>query len=263
MSARVAVLTFPGSNSEEETLRAAQAAGMTAELVHWTADLQTVRAFDAYILPGGFAYEDRVRAGAIAAHDRLMEAVREGVAAGKLVLGICNGAQILLEAGLAPGFAAPKHPGPQASFTYNARRAFLCRHVYVKLAVAPARCAITAALPADAVIPMWASHGEGRLAAHPDVLEQLTAQQHVVFRYADERGNAVPAPNGAALDAAAITNEAGNVLAIMPHAERNGWLFQQMWGPERRAARGKSDQILAPAGGSLFFTSFAAALKRG
>lgn len=263
MSARVAVLTFPGSNSEEETLRAALAAGMNAERVHWTADLQTVRAYDAYILPGGFAYEDRVRAGAIAAHDRLMEAVREGAAAGKLVLGICNGAQILLEAGLAPGFDGAANARPQASFTHNAKRSFICRHMHVKLAVDPARCAITAALTANTLIPMWVAHGEGRLAAHPDVLERLKANQHVVFTYADSHGNAVSAPSGSALDAAAITNERGNVLAIMPHAERNAWLFQQMWGSERRLARGKRDQIIAPAGASVFFTSFATALKQG
>ena len=104
MGARVGILVFPGTNSENETLRACEAVGLDAKLVHWTTPSQQVRAFDAYVLSGGFAYEDRVRAGAIAAHDRLMEGVREGAAAGKLVLGICNGAQILLEAGLAPDF---------------------------------------------------------------------------------------------------------------------------------------------------------------
>ncbi|HMD02600.1 MAG TPA: phosphoribosylformylglycinamidine synthase subunit PurQ, partial [Candidatus Baltobacteraceae bacterium] len=102
MSKEVGVLVFPGTNSEDETVRAAQAVGLEARLVHWNADLERARNFAAYVLPGGFAYEDRVRAGAIAAHDRLMTVVREGAAAGKPVLGICNGAQILVEAGLAP-----------------------------------------------------------------------------------------------------------------------------------------------------------------
>ncbi len=263
MTPRVAVLTFPGSNSEVETVRACQAAGMTTDLVHWTADLDHVRSYAAYVLPGGFAYEDRVRAGAIAAHDRLMQAVREGADVGKLVLGICNGAQILLEAGLAPGFGGTYEARPTASFTHNAQRAFLCRAVHVQLAVEPRRCALTAALPRSIVLPMWASHGEGRLAAHPDVLAQLEAKNHVVFRYSDERGNPIEAPNGSALAAAAITNEAGNVLAIMPHPERSNVLFQQVWSPQRRAAWGNREQILSPAGGHAFFTAFAAALKQG
>jgi phosphoribosylformylglycinamidine synthase I len=265
MSARVGVLTFPGSNSEVETVRALRAAGIKTELVHWSADITAVRAFDAYVLPGGFAYEDRVRAGAIAAHDRLMEAVREGADSGKLVLGICNGAQILLEAGLAPGIdlAPGTRARAQASFTHNENGAFICRHTHVVFGPGTVNCAITAALPQDAIIPMWASHGEGRLAAHPDVLEKITSKNLVAFVYADASGTPITAPNGSALNAAAITNEKGNVLAIMPHAERNAWLFQQPWSAERRAMRGKREAIMEPAGASVFFEAFAAALKQG
>jgi phosphoribosylformylglycinamidine synthase len=263
MSARVAVLTFPGSNSEEETVRACRDAGITTDLVHWTADLQTVRAYDAYVLPGGFAYEDRVRAGAVAAHDRLMEAVREGAERGKLVLGICNGAQILLEAGLAPGLAAAKDgvAQPQAGFTKNAQRAFLCRFVHVKLSVAPTRSAFTAALAPGATIPMWASHGEGRLAATPAQLAAIEQGEHVIFRYADAQGSLTTAPNGSALDAAALTNTKGNVLAIMPHAERSAWGYQRHVGPGRAALRGNTQAMLAPADGSVLFDAFATALR--
>src|ERR1700680_437685 len=163
VSARVAVLVFPGTNSDEETVRACRAVGLETDAVHWTVDLDEVRRFDAYVLPGGFAYEDRVRAGAIAAHDRMMTAVREGAAGGKLVLGICNGAQILLEAGLAPDFDGDARP--RAGFTRNVPGGrFRSTHVHMKLAIAPPRCAITAALQPDAVVPAWASHGEGRLA---------------------------------------------------------------------------------------------------
>lgn len=102
MKARIAVPVFPGTNSEEETLRLLRDCGGTAELVHWT-DAAKLGAFDAFVLSGGFAYEDRIRAGAIAAHDRMMDAVIESARRGRLVLGICNGAQILLEAGLLPG----------------------------------------------------------------------------------------------------------------------------------------------------------------
>ena len=102
-----------------------------------------LRAFDAYVLPGGFAYEDRIRAGAIAAHDEMMDHVIAGAGEGKLVLGICNGAQILLEAGLVPGTGAIRRP--TAAFTRNGPVAhFICRHVHVKLTVDPARSPITA-----------------------------------------------------------------------------------------------------------------------
>lgn len=254
MSARVGVLTFPGSNSEIETLRALRAVGVTAELIHWTADLAVVRAYDAYLLPGGFSYEDRVRAGAIAARDRLMEAVREGAAAGKLVLGICNGAQILFEAGLVA----------RAGFIRNASGGFLCRETYVIAGPGGlAKCAITASLPPDVVIPMWAAHGEGRFVARAEVLDEIEREQRVVFVYADANGTPIAAPNGSALNAAGLVNEGGNVLAIMPHPERHAWLFQQPWGAERRAARGKREHIMEPAGGSIFFQAFAAALTKG
>jgi phosphoribosylformylglycinamidine synthase I len=269
MTAQVAIITFPGSNSEEETLRACVDAGIDAQIVLWTATLDAVKKFDAYVLPGGFAYEDRIRAGAVAAHDRLMEAVREGAAKGKLVLGICNGAQILLESGLAPGFdlLAPSEEAegsapirPQAGFTQNQQRAFLCRAVHVKLSVDPNRCAFTTGLKPGTVIPMWAAHGEGRLAARPSYLERIASGSHVVFQYAFPSGTQRPAPNGSALDAAAITNVAGNVLAIMPHAERSAWGFQRV-GPERAKLQGDTAAMMAPADGNVLFKAFAAALK--
>src|SRR5665213_52530 len=123
-SMRVGVLVFPGTNSEEETARACEAVGLETDIVHWKTPERRVREYAALVLAGGFAYEDRVRAGAIAAHDRLVDVVREAAAEGKPVLGICNGAQILLEAGLVPGFAAPAsvldQHHPQAGFTRNA-----------------------------------------------------------------------------------------------------------------------------------------------
>ncbi len=261
MSARVAVLIFPGTNSEEETARAARAAGLDAELVLWSAEPRAVAGYDAYILPGGFAYEDRVRAGAIAAHDRLMTAVREAAAGGKPVLGICNGAQILLESGLVP--ALDGEPVPQAGFTRNAGGGrYLCRHVYVRLALPPARCRITAALPEGLVLPAWAAHGEGRLAAAPETLERIAAGGHVAFVYCDARGETRPGdvPNGSALAAAALVNRAGNVLAIMPHPERDAWTYQRGPGAERSAARGDRAAMLAPSGGIALFAGLARAL---
>ena len=263
MSARVGVLVFPGTNSEEETIRACAAAGLDARLVHWNAPLDDVRALDAYVLPGGFAYEDRVRAGAIAAHDRLMTVVREGAAAGKPVLGICNGAQILLESGLAPGF--DDATVAQAGFTRNAPHGkYRSTHVYVKLAIAPERCIVTAGLAPGTVIGAWASHGEGRLSAQPAVLSRLERESHIAFVYCDETGDASAkdvVPNGSALGAAALVNARGNVLAIMPHPERDAWTYMDT-GRTREHARGNTALTLAPTGGIALFNGLARALAR-
>ncbi len=262
MSARAGVLIFPGTNSEEETVRAARAVGLAAELVGWNEPLDDVRAFDAYVLPGGFAYEDRVRAGAIAAHDRLMGAVREGAAAGKPVLGICNGAQILLESGLAPQLDGATRS--QAGFTRNAPSGrYRSTHVYVKLVLPPARSAITATLPEGLVLPAWASHGEGRLAASAAVLARLHGEERVAFVYCEADGTLLPqsVPNGSALGAAALINERGNVLAIMPHPERDAWTFMHH-DEARDRARGDARTMLATSGGIALFAGFAAAAER-
>jgi phosphoribosylformylglycinamidine synthase len=259
MTARVAVPVYPGTNSEDETVRALAAAGLAAEAVHWSRGARALRAFDAFVLPGGFAYEDRVRAGAVAAHDELTEAIVTAAQAGKYVLGICNGAQILLETGLVPGTGPLRHP--TAAFAPNRGGGrYLCRHVHVRLAVEPARVPALSALPPDTVIPMWASHGDGRLAAAPDELEKLALGGHVAFVYSDAVGRPVPAPQGSALDCAGLTNAAGNVVAIMPHPERDAWTFMHRDGGAKLAARGGTQAMLEPSGGSVFFTAFARAL---
>jgi phosphoribosylformylglycinamidine synthase len=262
LSARVGVLVFPGTNSEDETKRACEAVGIDTDLVHWKASLDRVRRYDALVLPGGFAYEDRVRAGAIAAHDALMGVVREAATAGKPVLGICNGAQILMEAGLVPGTGQPGRP--QAGFARNAPGGrYVCRHVHVRLNVPPQRCVFTAHLRGAAVLPAWASHAEGRLAASAPELESIVAGQHDAFVYCDAAGNRTPeaVPNGSALGVAGLTNVAGNVLALMPHPERDAWTFMHVAGEERVRARGDRDAMLAASGGIALFAGLAAALS--
>ena len=254
MMARVAVLVFPGTNSEEETRDLLVDCGADARIVHWSEAASLVY-YDAFVLPGGFAYEDRIRAGAIAAHDAMLDAVIEGAQAGKYVMGICNGAQILLEAGLAPGTGEIRRP--TAAFTRNAQGHFICERVLLRRTVAATRCAIVAALPDDLLIPAWAAHGEGRLAAAPSHIEELEKGDFIVFRYADADGktDAHLAPQGSALGAAAITNREGNVLAIMPHPERDAWNFNHL-------DRSEGADPLAPSGGSVLFKSFVTALER-
>lgn len=251
---RIAVLVFPGTNSEEETLRVLRDCGGDAEIVHWSRT-RALPSFDAYVLPGGFAYEDRIRAGAVAAHDEAMDAVMTGARSGKLVLGICNGAQILLEAGLVPGIGGARRP--TAAFTNNAPVPhFVCRHVYMRLAISPERCAITASLPRGALIPAYAAHGEGRLAASDAHLNEIVDGDHLAFVYADGAGvtQAPAIPNASALACAGLVNVAGNVLAIMPHPERDAWNFNHL-------DRCESDDVLAPSGGAALFASFVAAVN--
>jgi phosphoribosylformylglycinamidine synthase subunit PurQ / glutaminase len=254
LTARIAVAVFPGTNSEDETVRLLRDCGGNAELVHWTQAEHLAR-YDAFVLPGGFAYEDRIRAGAVAAHDRVMDYVIEGAGRGKLVFGICNGAQVLLEAGLVPGTGTARKP--TAAFTKNAPVPhFVCRHIYMKLAVQPSRCAITATLPEEALVPAWAAHGEGRLAATPEHLEEIVAGGHLAFVYAQADGVADEAaiPNGSALGCAGLVNRGGNVLAIMPHPERDAWNFNHL---DRR----EGEEPLAPSGGAILFRSFVSALS--
>lgn len=254
MNARIAVPVFPGTNSEDETVRLLRDCGGDAELVHWS-QADRLRQYDAFVLSGGFAYEDRVRAGAIAAHDVIMDHVIDAAERGKLVFGICNGAQILLEAGLVPGTGMVRRP--TAAFARNAPEGhFVCRHVYMKLVVDPGRSAITAALSHSALVPAWAAHGEGRLAAAPSRLKEIVSGDHLAFVYAHADGSVDEAavPNGSALGCAGLLNRRGNVLAIMPHPERDGWNFNHL-------DRCEGEDVLAPSGGAALFRSFVQSLS--
>lgn len=253
MARRIAVPVFPGTNSEDETLRLLRDCGGDAELVHWS-QADTLDRYDAYVLSGGFAYEDRIRAGAIAAHDRMMDYVIEGAQRGKLVFGICNGAQIVLEAGLVPGTGPIRQP--TAAFTRNGPEPhFVCRHVSMKLVIEPSRCAMTAALPKEALVPAYAAHGEGRLAASAEHLREILDGDHLAFVYADAQGavGETATPNGSALGCAGLVNREGNVLAIMPHPERDAWNLNHL-------DRAEGTDVLAPSGGAVLFRSFVKAV---
>jgi phosphoribosylformylglycinamidine synthase subunit PurQ / glutaminase len=254
VSAKIGVLVFPGTNSEDETVELLRNCGGDAELVHWS-QTEKLGGFGAYVLCGGFAYEDRIRAGAVAAHDRMMDFVISGAQSGKLVLGLCNGAQIVLEAGLVPGTGPIRRP--TAAFTRNAPAPhFVCRHVYLKFAMNPSRCAITASLEKEALVPAWVAHGEGRLAATQEHLLEILEGEHLAFVYAHADGTVDEAatPNGSALGCAGLVNREGNVLALMPHPERDARNLNHL---DRR----DGPDPLAPSGGAMLFRSFVKAVR--
>ena len=165
--------------------------------------------YDCIILPGGFSYGDYLRPGAIARFSPAMQAVTDFAAEGKLVIGICNGFQILCEAGLLPGILLP-----------NDHLQFRCQ--WTNLRVENAGTAFTSAASAGQTLRVPISHGEGNYFAEPGVIEQLEEQNRVVFRYCDSQGETTTAanPNGSLNNIAGIINERGNVLGMMPHPER-------------------------------------------
>jgi phosphoribosylformylglycinamidine synthase subunit PurQ / glutaminase len=198
---KVGVVVFPGSNCDRDALHAAQLAGADAQpLWHAEADLHGT---DAVILPGGFAHGDYLRAGAIARFSPIMGAVREHAARGGLVLGICNGFQVLTEAGLLPG-----------ALLRNTSLRF--EHGWVRLSVERHDTAFTSRVPQDATLRLPIAHGEGCYYLPDDELDALEAAGGVLFRYAPPEGN----PNGSARDIAGVVNERGNVCGLMPHPER-------------------------------------------
>ncbi len=196
---RVAVVRFPGSNCDADTLRAAGAAGADAYYV-WHRDTD-LRQADAVILPGGFAYGDYLRAGAIARFSPVMAAVQAHARQGGPVLGICNGFQVLCEAGLLPG-----------ALMRNDRLRFVSRPV--RLRVETDDTPFTSAFERGAIFTAPVAHGEGRFVASAEVLRALEGEDRVVLRYVGEN------PNGAANDIAGVTNAERNVVGMMPHPER-------------------------------------------
>lgn len=205
---RFAVLRFPGSNCDQDCLRTLRDNfGEDAEPV-WHKDT-SVRGFDAIIVPGGFSYGDYLRCGAIARYSPVMRAVAAEAARGTPVLGICNGFQILCEAGLLPG-----------ALVRNRGLHFVCREVYLRLEnnASP----FTRAGTVGQVLRVPIAHGEGCYFADENTLRSLEDNSRIAFRYCDTEANvSAPAnPNGSVGNIAGILNKSGNVLGMMPHPER-------------------------------------------
>jgi phosphoribosylformylglycinamidine synthase subunit PurQ / glutaminase len=203
----VAVVRFPGSNCDFDTLRAAERVGANAFFV-WHRDA-SLNGADVVILPGGFSYGDYLRSGAIARFSPVMQAVLRHAADGGPVLGICNGFQILCEAHLLPG-----------ALLRNAGLAFVSKPVDV--IVERADTPFTSAYSAGTRLRLPVAHGDGRFVAGEDTLRMLEAEGRVVLRYvpATESSPLQPNPNGSSRHIAGISNASGTVVGIMPHPER-------------------------------------------
>lgn len=272
---RVALIQFPGSNCEWETKRAAEAAGLICDIFRWNADPSALPDYDGYIIGGGFSYQDRVRSGVIATKQPIMRIVfHEVTEHGKPILGICNGAQVLVEAGLIPGL----HPGnvemglaPNFHDPQHRIAGFCCRWIYLKHVCAPGRCALTSELAAGEVFPIPIAHGEGRFVTRdPEVLAQLQENDQIVFQYCDEEGHIEDRrdinPNGAQANIAGLCNPEGNVLGMMPHPERASFLRQipaelgGEWGEKKIQAWGDAQAMNSPGPGLAIFVSLAKAL---
>jgi phosphoribosylformylglycinamidine synthase len=200
MPFRSAVITFPGSNCDRDMAVALEQVSGTAPHRVWHGDSELPAGLDFIAVPGGFSYGDYLRSGAMAARSPIMQAVIAAAGRGVPVLGVCNGFQILTEAGLLPG-----------ALMRNAGIRFVCKEVALR--VENSQSLFTSAYSAGQVIRIPVAHHDGNYFADQATLDRLEGEGRVAFRYAEEC-------NGSARDIAGVLNEAGNVLGMMPHPER-------------------------------------------
>ncbi len=226
---KIAVILFPGTNGELEALRTVARTGMEPVLVRWNEEVD-YSDFDGFFIPGGFSYEDRGRSGIIASKNPLVDKIAKEASKGKPVIGVCNGAQIVVEAGLIPGL---DKSNVEMGLAWNERvdkegnilgTGFYNDWIYIKNASPEGRSAFNY-YDQHLVLRIPIAHGEGRFTSiDPEMEDNLIKNQQTVFRYCDANGEVREEfpynPNGAMLNAAGICNPEGNVLSIMPHPER-------------------------------------------
>jgi len=217
----IAVVYFPGNNCEEETLEAVKQAGMNGKIIRWNTK-RNLKDFDGYVIPGGWAYEDRIRAGVIASKDPVMNLIKKEAKKGKPVLGICNGAQVLIETGMVPGlkdkvqFALAPNKNPFVAGYYN---------VWINIKNSNKKTAFTNSIEKNEVLNLPIAHGEGRFVTKDkELIKELIKNNQIIFQYSTKEGKIEDEfpinPNGSMENIAAISNKEGNIMAMMPHPER-------------------------------------------
>lgn len=228
------VVVFPGSNCDKDVIHVLSTVmgQETVELWHKDTELPGFESGDCIVLPGGFAYGDYLRAGAIARFSPIMQSVIEFANNGGYVWGICNGFQILCEAGLLPG-----------ALLKNENQKFICKNTFLKATTT--HCAVTSQIDQDKALKIPIAHAEGRYFADEATLAELESDDQILFKYCDEKGNISPEsnPNGSSLNIAGVCNKNRNVFGIMPHPER------------------ASEEILGNTDGRLLFDSLLATAK--
>ena len=229
MNASIAIIQFPGSNTERETLMACRRVGLNPVEFLWNEAQENLSEFGGFVIVGGFSYEDRSRSGVIASLDPIMKQIKMEATKGKPVLGICNGAQILVESGLVPGL---KDHRVGMALTDNKRVqgghvvgvGYYNTWVKLKMSAPSNRCAFTRHLKTGGWINVPLAHGEGRFIIPDELLKKMITNDQTVFRYCDDGGKIVDEfptnPNGSMHNLAAVCNAQGNVMAMMPHPER-------------------------------------------
>ena len=229
MKPRVAIIQFPGSNTERETIQACLRVGLSPIEHLWNEPHTTLSKYDGYIIVGGFSYEDRSRSGIIAALDPIIEKVRLESLKGKPVLGICNGAQILVESGLVPGL---KSKQVTIALTENKRMVenevigvgYYNAWTYLKPFSKVKSCSFTLDIKPDDLLFIPLAHGEGRFVLQRGLYNHLKKNNQIPFKYCNEDGEIIDQfptnPNGSEKNIAAVCNIDGNIMAIMPHPER-------------------------------------------
>ena len=213
------VIIFPGSNCDRDMDVALKKFGFKNKMV-WHNDSKLPKS-DLVVLPGGFSYGDYLRCGSMASKSKIIESVTSFAKSGGLVMGICNGFQILCEAGLLPG-----------TLMHNESRKFICKNVY--LLPISRTASISADLDDKAALKIPIAHGEGNYFLHETELADLESNDQVIFRYCDENGKVSNSsnPNGSANNIAGVCNEGKNVFGMMPHPERVFRTIQNSWHPD-------------------------------
>jgi phosphoribosylformylglycinamidine synthase len=225
------VVVFPGSNCDQDIIYVLRNV-MECEVVelwHKRTNINGLTNDDCIVLPGGFSFGDALRTGAIARFSPIMDAVIDHCNNGGYTLGICNGFQILCEAGLLPGV-----------LLQNAHQQFICKNIYLK--ADNNDNPLTASIPTDKALKIPVAHGDGRYYAEEKTLQEIISNKQILFRYCDENGNVTPNanPNGALYNIAGICNRDRNIFGMMPHPER------------------ASEEMLGNTDGRLIFESFLA-----
>ncbi len=261
----IAIIQYPGTNCEFETAAAVKSAGMTPDIFRWNRPAAELKQFHGFILAGGFSYQDRIRAGAVAAKKSIISQLMQEADLGKPILGICNGAQVLIETGMVPGGAAGRVEMALAANHTGHVKGYYCNWVYIKSEESAQQGCFNRCFQPGQVIPIPIAHAEGRFTTQsPETRSAILTENRIAFRYCRPDGVIDPDfpfnPNGSIENIAGLYNARGNVLALMPHPERAAWKRQvppdlpndnsSDPGPEN-----KLQELRKPGPGALIFKS--------